>query len=102
MLKITSYPYSYFPDAVICNYFIFLNLNMNLRGRRFVSGVVIDVTIGEHFDSTPEKERFQAFDFLNMGLKSASILKNIALNTSKASKIYLQQMPLISKITECT
>ncbi|GFW24570.1 histone-lysine N-methyltransferase SETMAR [Trichonephila clavipes] len=60
-IKVREYP-PYSPDLDMCDFWLFIHLKKNLRGRRFHSAEDIDVTINALFSSIPRNEWFQAFN----------------------------------------
>ena len=60
-IKVIEHP-PYSPDLAMCVFWLFFNLKMNLRGRRFHSEEEIDPTINALFSSIPRSDWFEAFN----------------------------------------
>lgn len=81
-IKVIEHP-SYSPDLAMCDFWLFLNLKKNLRGRRFHSEEEIDTTINAFFHRFQEMTGLRHLICGKLVYKSALMLKETTLNTPK-------------------
>ncbi|GFV45784.1 histone-lysine N-methyltransferase SETMAR [Trichonephila clavipes] len=80
-IKVTEHP-PYSPDLAMCDFWLFINLKKNLRGRRFHSDD-IDVAINAFFHQFQEINIFRHLNYGKFVYKSALMLEENTLNTPK-------------------
>ncbi|PRD30899.1 UNVERIFIED_CONTAM: Histone-lysine N-methyltransferase SETMAR [Trichonephila clavipes] len=80
-IKVTEHP-PYSSDLAMCDFWLFINLKKNLRGRRFHSDD-IDVAINAFFHQFQEINIFRHLNYGKFVYKSALMLEENTLNTPK-------------------